>query len=230
MKSLLAVIIIFLLSAVSGAMAQGGQPAQSPSATPLNAILLQIQQATSSASVNIGKLRIERWKTDSEQKQQLQQIAESLQKNIANAIPGMINDVQTSRGGVLSSFKLYHNLNVVYENLSYLADVAGGLGKKDEFEPLAADAASLESARKNLSLYIEQAASRLENANRLASSGTIPIPAGQGQRALAPGKKVVVIDEEEPAPKRAKPAAKSTKKKTSPPKAPTTAPTEGDPH
>ena len=232
MKSVLAVIVL-LLSAVPGAMGQGGasQPAQpSPQATPLNAILLQIQQATSSASVNIGKLRIERWKTDSEQKQQLQQIAESLQKNIANAIPGMINDVQTSRGGVLSSFKLYHNLNVVYENLSYLADVAGGLGKKDEFEPLAADAASLESARKNLSLYIEQAAGRLESANHLASSGTIPIPAGQGQRALAPGKKVVVIDEDTPPAKPAKPAVKSTKKKTSPAKAPTTTSSDGDPH
>ena len=231
MKSVLAVIVL-LLSAVSGAMAQGGasQPAQpSPQATPLNAILLQIQQATSSTSVNIGKLRIERWKTDSEQKRQLQEIAESLQKNIANAIPGMINDVQASRGGVLSSFKLYHNLNVVYENLSYLADVAGGLGKKEEFEPLAADAASLESARKNLSLYIEQAAGRLESANHLASSGTIPIPAG-GQRALAPGKKVVVIDENDLPPQKPKPAVKSTKKKTSPPKVPATTATDGDPH
>jgi len=231
MKSMLAVFVL-LISAVSGAMAQGGanQPAQTPpAATALNAVLLQVQQATSSASVNIGKLRIERWKTDSDQKQQLQQIAESLQKNIANALPGMINDVQSSRGGVLSSFKLYHNLNVVYENLSYLADVAGSLGKKDEFEPLAADAASLESARKNLSLYIEQAAARLESANQRAASSTLPLP-GQGQRALVPGKRVVVINEDTPPAKPAKPAVKSTKKKTSPPKPPTTTATDGDPH
>jgi hypothetical protein len=229
MKSMLAVIVL-LISAVSGAMAQGGanQPAQTPpAATALNAVLLQVQQATSSASVNIGKLRIERWKTDSDQKQQLQQIAESLQKNIANALPGMINEVQSSRGGVLSSFKLYHNLNVVYENLSYLADVAGSLGKKDEFEPLAADAASLESARKNLSLYIEQAAARLESANQRAASGTLPLP---GQRTLVPGKRVVVIDEDTPPAKPAKPAVKSTKKKTSPPKPPATTPSDGDPH
>ena len=67
-----------------------------PPTANLNAILLQIQQATSSANVNIGKLRIEKWKTDSQQKQQMQQVADSLQKNITNAVPGLISDVQTS--------------------------------------------------------------------------------------------------------------------------------------
>jgi ubiquinone biosynthesis protein UbiJ len=181
MKTAFAAVIILagsalLLFAGSGAAAQAQaspaqrmQPAQQPqqtepSANNLNAILQEVQQATSSTNVNIGKLRIERWKTDAEQKQQLQQIAESLQKNIANALPGMVTDVQSSHGSVATSFKLYHNLNVLYENLNYLADVAGSLGKKEEFEPLAADCASLESARKNLSIYIEQAAVRLESA------------------------------------------------------------------
>ena len=53
----------------------------------LNPTLLQIQQRPVSASVNIGKLRIEKWKTDSQQRQQMQQVGESLQKNIANAVP-----------------------------------------------------------------------------------------------------------------------------------------------
>ena len=137
-----------------------------PPTANLNAILMQVQQATSSASVNIGKLRIEKWKTDAEQKQQLQQVAESLQKNIANAVPGLVTDVQSSQGSVLTSFKLYHNLNVLYEFLSSLADAAGSLGKKDEYEPLAADATALDTVRQNLSIYIEQAAVRLETANR----------------------------------------------------------------
>ena len=78
-------------------------------------------------------------KTDAEQKQQLQHIAESLQKSIANAVPVLVTNVQSSKGSVSTTFKLYHNLNVIYENLNYLADVAGGLGKKEEFDPLAAD-------------------------------------------------------------------------------------------
>ncbi|MBZ5508625.1 MAG: hypothetical protein LAO78_24460 [Acidobacteriia bacterium] len=224
MKTAFAAVIALLFFAGHGAgaqvqtqaaPAQRTQPApqqQPPAAADLNAVLLQVQQVTSSTSVNIGRLRIEKWKTDSEQKQQLQQVAESLQKNIATAVPGMVTDVQSSRGSVVTSFKLYHNLNVLYENLNYLADVAGSLGKKEEFEPLSADCAALESARKNLSIYIEQAAVRLESANRaLTNSAT---QARQAPGTPVTGKKVIVEDDQ-PAKKPAKP----TKKRTSPPPA-----------
>src|SRR5262249_61366351 len=152
-----------------------------------------------------------------EQKQQLQQIAGSLQKNITSAVPGLINDVQNSRGSVAASFKLYHNLNVVYENLSYLADVAGGLGKKEEFEPLAADAAALEAARTRLSDYIEQSAVKMETANRAAAASASQARPNGGLVQVVPGQKVVVINEDEQAKAKqsAKPSAKSTKKKTS---------------
>src|SRR6476661_734717 len=157
MKTAFAAIIVFLLCAGVGVTAQPQTPASpnpqrqaAPQAPDLNAIVLQVQQATSSASVNIGKLRIEKWKTDPGQRQQLQQVAESLQKNIANAVPGLITDVQSSRGSVVTSFKLYHNLNVLYEFLSSLADAAGSLGKREEYEPLATDAAAIDTARQNL--------------------------------------------------------------------------------
>jgi hypothetical protein len=226
MKTAFAAIIVFLLCAGYGAMAQplthpspNPQTQATPQASDLNAIVLEVQKATSSASIDIGKLRIEKWKTDSGQKQQLQQVADSLQKNIANAVPGLVNDVQSSRGGVAASFKLYHNLNVVYEFLSSLADAAGGLGKREEYEPLATDAAALDTARQNLSIYIEQAAVKLETANR-QPAGITP---GQGRPGtVVPGKKVVVDDTDPPAPKK---RAKSTKKKAStPPAAPASAP------
>jgi hypothetical protein len=231
MKSVFSGFFVLLICAASVAAQPQTQPAapqqaaQAPIAD-LNAILLQVQQVTSTASVNIGKLRIEKWKTDSDQRRQLQEIAESLQKNIANAMPGMISDVQTSRGGVAASFKLYHNLNVVYENLSYLADVAGSLGKKDEFEPLASDATALESARKNLSIYIEQAANRLENAVR-AANGSNAAQARQGQATVVPGKKVIVVDDSD-TPQRKH--AKSTRKKPSAAPTPTPAQSAASPH
>jgi hypothetical protein len=229
MKTATAAIILFLFYAGTGMLAQTQAPANprlhaAPKAADLNAIVSEVQQATSSATVNIGKLRIERWKTDSGQKQQLQQVADSLQKNIANAVPGLVNDVQSSHGGVTASFKLYHNLNVLYEFLSSLADAAGGLGKREEYEPLATDAAALDTARQNLSIYIEQAAVKLETMNR-PPTGTIPVQAGQN--TLVPGKKVVVIDDAEPQPKK---RPKSTKKKPSPPPSPTPAQSAASPH
>jgi len=220
MKTALAAIIILLFCAGSGAMAQpqtqvspNPQNHLAPQGPDLNAIVLQIQQATSSASVNIGKLRIERWKTDSGQRQQLQQVADSLQKNIANAVPGLINDVSSSKGSALTTFKLYHNLNVLYEFLSGLADAAGSLGKREEYEPLATNAAAIDTARQNLSSYIELTVAKLETASR-PLAGTTPV---QAPGTVVPGKKVVVIDETDPPP--AKKRAKPTKKKASNPPA-----------
>jgi hypothetical protein len=230
MKTAFAAVIFVLFSAGYGVQAQtqaqppSTQPVQAaPPAADLNSILLQIQHATSSANVSIGKLRIEKWKTDAGQRQQLQQVADSLQKNIANAVPGMVNDVQSSRGGVVASFKLYHDLNIVYEFVSSLADAAGAMGKREEYEPLAADAAALDTARQNLSVYIEQAAGKLESANR-QPNGTVPMQARQLQPV--PGKKVVVIDDEQPPQKRAKP----TKKKSSPPPAAGSSQPSAPPH
>lgn len=221
MKSARAVIFVFISCLGLGAIAQQApvnSQGQTPPPTDLNTILLQVQQATSSANVNIGKLRIEKWKTDSQQKQQMQQVADSLQKNITNAVPGLISDVQSSRGGVLASFKLYHNLNVVYEFLSSMAEAAGAFGKREEYQPLEGDATALDTVRQNLSTYIEQAAGKMEAANRAAANS---VQAGQAPGTLVPGKKVVVIDENE-TPPRKKP--KSTKKKTSAPPAQTPTP------
>ena len=228
-------IILFALTGALGAQTGGQQAGAAqrmqvaPAGADLNAILQQIQQSTGSANLNIAKLRIEKWKTDSEQKKQMQQIANSLQKNISNAMPGLINDVQSSKGGALSTFKLYDNINVLYEFLSGLADAAGAVGKREEYEPLAADAAAIDTARRNLSTYVEQAVGRLEAASRAAGAGT----ATQAQKAtVVPGKKVVIDDEDTPRPKKKSPA-KSTKKKTSSPSAnpsPTPGQSGGSPH
>jgi hypothetical protein len=227
MKSARTVIFILMFCfrlCVVGQQAPMPQQMQDTPQNDLNTILLQVQKATSSANANLGKLRIEKWKTDSQQKQQMQQVADSLQKNIANAVPGLISDVQTSRGGVLASFKLYHNLNVVYEFLSSMAEAAGAYGKKEEYQPLEGDATALDTVRQNLSTYIEQAAGKMEAANRAANS----VQARQTPGTVVPGRKVVVIDEND-TPARKRP--KSVKKKTSTPSAqPSPTPAPASPH
>lgn len=208
MKTAVAGLIFLVCATACMGQAATGAPQRIQVAPPtanLNAILQQIQQSTSSAGTDIGKLRIEKWKTDADQRKQLLQVSESLQKNIANAVPGLITDVQSSKGGVVASFKLYHNLNVLYEFLSSLADAAGSLGKKEEYEPLANDANALDSARQNLSTYIEQAANRLETTVRAAAQAR--------QAAPAPTPSKVVVIDEDTTPAKKKP--KSTKKKAS---------------
>lgn len=243
MKKALATVTLVCLTAIAAtAQPRGGpqarQPVQPPqqtqppaNATPvqanLNLIIEQIQKAALSTNGDLGKLRIEKWKTDSDQKDQLQKMADSIQRNVTYAIPGLINDVENSRGSMSATFRLYHNVTIVYEYLSSLTDAAGVLGKREEYEPLANDAAALDSARQNLSTYIEQTASQIESRKRspVLPNGTAPVASSTqsgGDKANAPkgvhiitgknGVKRIVVDDDAK-----EKHAKSTKKKASKP-------------
>jgi hypothetical protein len=192
MKSALALAILVLSAALSPAAqaSHSTPPAQSPPS--LDSILLEIQQAAQAANVDIGRLKIEKWKADSSEKVQMQQLADSLHKNIAYAVPDLISDVRASHGSISTTFKLYHNINVVFEYLNSLTDAAGSLGKSEEYEPLSRDTTALDKARQDLSTYIEQAAAAIENKARAATASANVIPAATPQ---ATPKKIIVDDD-----------------------------------
>jgi hypothetical protein len=215
MKSVFAGIVVLSLGmdlpAQSLAPAANVPPSQNAAQTSgqaagqgLSAILAALQRTTQAANLDVSRLRIEKWKADNADKQQMQQIAGSLQKNLTMAVPSLINDAQASPASVSKAFKLYHNINLVYEYLNNLSDAAAVYGKKDEYQPLAGDVSSLDNARKSLSDYIEQAANTLEVEARK--------PAPQPVTQPVPPKKVVIDDNTAP-PKKAKkkkaPAASS---------------------
>jgi hypothetical protein len=202
----IALVLCASLMAVAQPQAPASKPAQAPSPSPsLDAIVADIQQATQNTNLDLGRLHIDRWKTDANDKAQWQQMADSLRKNLTSAVPDLIGDVRSTHGSVSSTFKLYHNLNVVYEYLDSLTSAASGMGKPDEYGPLNKDAAALDDARKHLSSYIEQAASNLEDKLKTA---TAPPPA---PTPAATPKRIVVDETPTPKPRTQK------KKKTSPP-------------
>lgn len=196
-------VMIFVLSAV---LASPAQTAVGDSPQPLNPpeldpILNQIRQTTQAANTDLNRLQIARWKGDSGSKVQMQQVADSLKKNLTYAVPDLIGEVQTSRGSLSSTFRLYHNLNVVYEFLNSLAEAAGAYGKREEYEPLAGDATALDNARQGLSAYIEKTAARLER----PTPTPVPPP--------TPTPKKIVVDDDTP---KKKPATTKKKKASSP--------------
>jgi hypothetical protein len=217
MKHVVAVSIV-LFSAVLG-WAQAGTTRPSTAPTPpaaippsstapgLDTVLTEVQQATQSANLNISRLRIDRWKVDSAGKTELQHVADSLHKNITNAVPDLIGDVRSSHGSVSSTFKLYHNINVVFEYLNQLTDAAGSAGKQEEFDPLNKDVAALDKARQHLSTYIEQAAASLENKVRTSVAVATPAPTPQATP------KKIIVDDDTPHKK----SATAKKQKTSTP-------------
>ena len=102
-------------------------------------MLGQLQQVAQQTAADLGKLRIDKWKTDSANKQQTQSNAQSLQRNLTAALPEIIQKVQAAPQDLAPSFKLYRNLNVVYDVLTSTAENAGAFGPKEQYEPLAND-------------------------------------------------------------------------------------------
>jgi hypothetical protein len=196
-------MIVLSLSAGLLAQAPASRPAESQPVSPeLNAMIADVQRVALSANGNLGKLRIDKWKTDGAQKQQMQQVVESLQRNINTAIPGLITDLQADPSSVSKAFKLYHNMNVVYELLISVAEATGAFGK-EEYEPLAKDAYTLDKIRQNLSAYVEKTATTLDAQVKRATTPASP------QTATSQQPRKIIVDDDTPA----KQTKKTAKKK-----------------
>ena len=205
MKSTLAVI--FLISAACALTAQEPAGTTDPS---LDTVLDRVRQAAQTSNDDVARLRIDKWKTESDQKVEMQKIAESVRRNVTIAVPDLLRGVQSSHGSVSTTFKLYHNINVLYEYLNVLTESAANFGRAEEYTPLSRDAAELDAARQELSSYIEQAATTLE----VKAARPVPTPVP----VVEPPKKIVVDD----AP--AKSATPKKKKTSAPRPQPTTTP------
>ena len=201
---------VSVVSALAQSVAAPAQPSI-PTAPTLSSVISQLQPLLETTNNDINHLRIDKWK--GADKQQAQQMADSVRRNITNAVPSLMNDAQAGQGSFSSTFKLYHDLNLVYEFVTALAEGASSSGKREEYESLARDANSFDNVRQNLSAYLEQTAAGLETRAR---SGTGPnAGSAQGQN----GPKKIVIDDSPSATK--KKARKSSKGKASPAPSPT---------
>ena len=139
-------------SPTSGATPQpaASTPEMSADLTAFGEMLGELRDFSQRTAGDLGKLRIDKWKTDSANKQQAQSNSQSLQRNLTAALPEMIQKAQASPQTMGPSFKLYRNLNVVYDVLASTAETAGAFGPKDQYEALANDISRLDQLRHNM--------------------------------------------------------------------------------
>src|SRR5208282_3257866 len=123
-------------------------PGPYASASELNGILAQLQKTAQSIQSDLAKMRIEKWKTDGATKRQTLANVESIQRNLQSALPEIITELNNAPEGLGSSFKLYRNLDALYDVFGSVAESAGAFGSKDEFQSLSNDLNGLESARR----------------------------------------------------------------------------------
>lgn len=192
---------------------QGG-PVSYASVTQLNGLLTQLEATSKTAQDDLAKLRIERWKTDGASKKQTLGDVESIQRNLQAALPEMIGQLRNAPEDMPATFKLYRNLDALYDVMGGVVESVGAFGPKDDFQALSNDLNSFEGTRKQLAERINNlAASKEQEIVRLRAD----LKTAQAAVPAAPPKKTVVDDNEPPKKPvvKKKPAAK--KPATTPP-------------
>jgi hypothetical protein len=209
---------------LAGASALGQNPANAPGAVPRPGSapsaasaptvsvlpeLDRLQAAASRATFDLQQLRIDKWKADGESKRQSQANAESVQRNLTSALPGLIDAVRAAPQDLAAEFKLYRNLNALYDVLASLTEATGAFGPRSDYEALGQRLDTIDSVRRDLGDALEQLTSSTQS--ELVQLRTQVRTYQQTAAAAAAPPKKVVVDDAEPAKKtvhkKKKPAA-----------------------
>jgi hypothetical protein len=181
-------------------------PVSYASSNQLNGLLSQLEEASQSAQLDLAKMRVEKWKADSGTKRQAEGNSESIQRNLKSALPEIISELKASPESLTSTFKLYRNLDALYDVFESVAESAGAFGSKDEFQSLENDVNSFERLRRSVAERMESLAGAKEvEVTRLRAA----LQSAQANTPAPPPKKIVVDD--------AAPVKKPVKKKPATP-------------
>jgi hypothetical protein len=197
---------------------QSSQPvATAPaSAMPadLGTALSNVDQTSQATAASLKSLRIDKWKTDSGTKQQAQQNAESLSRNLTEALPGMIQQVRANPNSLAAQFKLYRNLNALFDVMSTMTEAAGTFGPKSEYQTLSGELNTFDQARLALANRLQNSTAQQDaEVARLRTQVQQAQQAARAAEAQIPPKKIVV-DDNAPGQKKKSSSKSSAKKKT----------------
>lgn len=203
-----------------GTAAAGSGPVSYASMSQLNGMLETLEATSKTTQGDLVKLRIEHWKTDNASKKQALSNVDSIQRNLQGALPAIIAQLRTTPEDVPATFKLYRNLDALYDVLGSVVEGTGAFGSKDDLQSLSNDLNAFEGTRKQIAERIESlAAGKEAEIVRLRAD----LKTAQAAIPATPPKKTV-IDDNEPV---KKPAVK--KKAPAKPATGTPAPTTGKP-
>jgi hypothetical protein len=209
-------LLPFLIATATAQATPSGAAASSPpvpyaSVNQLNLMLSQLEQVAQATQADLGKLRIEKWKTDSNTKRSTLADVESMQRNLQMALPEIVTQLRASPENIAATFKLYRNLDALYDVFGPVVESAGAFGSKDEYQSMQNDLGAFERSRRSLAERMETLASAKETdltqLRKQVRDMQAATPAGPP--------KVVVVDDTEPPKKPTK--KKSTTKSAKPP-------------
>lgn len=169
-------VMMFALGYNLSAQARGAQRTQTADngRMDLNSALISLDRVSQATQTDIANLHVETWKSgwksgflkSGSHQAEAQQAATSLQRNLRYALPELIHNVQSSRGSMSTTFKLYDDVSLVCEAVDSLINASEAAGKKSEAAQLVEDYSALARVRRSLSGYIQQASAQWENHGR----------------------------------------------------------------
>jgi hypothetical protein len=204
----LAVSLLSSAFAASQITPVSSAPVPYASVSELNGLLAGLEQASQTTQTDLGRLRVEKWKMESAYKKETLGNVDSVKRNLQSALPEIMTQLRNSPEDLGASFKLYRNLDALYDVLGSVAESAGAFGSKDEFQSLSNDLNAFERSRRafadrmeNLSNAKEAELAQLRTQVKTLQAAATPPPAP---------KKIIVDDNAppKPAPKKKKPVPK----------------------
>lgn len=183
-------------------------PVPYASVSELNLLLSDLQQASQATQGDLSRLRIEKWKTDANTKRGSAADVDSIQRNLQNALPELIDQLKGSPENLTATFKLYRNLDALYDVFGSVVESAGAFGSRDDFQALQNDIDALQRSRRAVADRMQTLSEGKES--EIAHLRTQVQTLQAAQVAPEPPAKKVVVDDNAP------PAKKTAKKKPVP--------------
>jgi hypothetical protein len=176
-------VMMFALGYNLAAQARGADSGR----MDLNSALISLNQVSQATQNDIANMRVESWKSGwkpgfmkgNSHQAEAQQAATSLQRNLRYALPELVHNVQSSRGSMSTTFKLYDDVSLVCEAVDSLINASEAAGKKNEAAPLLDDYTALAKVRRSLSAYIQEASAQWENHGKAPNAALSAPPARQ---------------------------------------------------
>ncbi len=154
-------------------------------------LLSNLNDVVTSTRITLAKLRIEKWKTQSEVKRRLQSDAQSIDRNLKEAVPSLVQGLQANPQSLSANFAMYRNLDAVHDVLNLLTQSAGALAPDDEYAALANNADRMDEVRRTFADRMESlSASKDAELAQFKAGGAMGAKAGPAQ----PPKKIIIDD------------------------------------